>query len=88
MTICMILFLGIDPLFFLIFGYQAGKEIEKFWYMPLVAAAFFILGAWAFLDLGNFSFLRYALMYSFMGILSMLMTRFFHYLKIMAQQEK
>ncbi len=70
--VSILLFLIVDPLFFLLVGGFCGTEINKLWSLPLFSAVLFLLGAWTFFAPGELEFVFYALAYCAAGMGAML----------------
>ena len=76
MAICLLLFFALNPLFSLLCGAAAGKNLKRLWYLPLITAALFLAGAWLFFELWETAFLLYSGCYLLIGIVAMLLTAF------------
>ena len=76
MAVCLLLFFVINPLFSVIIGIFAGKDVRHLWSFPVVSTALFLIGTWIFFDLGEMSFLLYAAVYLALGIVAMLLSMF------------
>ena len=76
MAVCLILFFGLDPMFSLLLGLSAGNDVKGMWFLPLLSAAFFLMGTWIFFDPGEKAFILYALFYLFLGMTSMFFSFF------------
>lgn len=76
MAVCFILFFAINPVFSVICGVAAGKNIKQLWMIPIVVAGLFLAGVWMFFEMGESAFLLYAGIYSFIGIASMMISAF------------
>ena len=57
-------------------GAYAGKNIKKFWILPIITALFFLLGTWLFFSMGEKAFILYALGYLLLGIVAELISMF------------
>lgn len=66
--VSILLFLIVDPLFFLLVGGFCGVEMKKLWSLPLFSALLFLLGAWTFFAPGALDFVVYAIAYSVVGM--------------------
>ena len=76
MAVCLALFFVVNPLFSACIGVYAGRDLQRFWFLPIFPAAFFLLGAWLFLDAGETAFLIYAAAYALLGYAAMLISWF------------
>lgn len=74
MAACFILFYGIDPIYSLIIGRSAGKDIKHLWSLPVISAVLFLSGAWIFFDMGEIAFIMYSFIYLILGIVAMLVS--------------
>ena len=74
MALCFIMFFAINPIFFLVEGIVSGKEIKKYWFMPLVSALIYLLSMWVVFDMGETAFVLYSGIYLAMGVVTMLVT--------------
>ena len=75
MTVLLLLFFGIDPVFSLLAGYYAGKQIHRLWWVPAVSAGLFLVGAWLVFEMGESAFWTYAGIYFALGMEAMLVSR-------------
>ncbi len=74
MAACFILFFAVDPIFAVLSGIVAGKEMRKLWVLPLITAVLFLAGAWLLFDTGEKAFILYALIYLALGTAAMAIT--------------
>lgn len=74
MAVCFLLFFAVNPLYSVLVGIFAGKWIKALWSLPVISALLFLLGTWAFFDMGERAFLLYAGVYLVLGMLSMLIS--------------
>lgn len=74
MGISFILFFVVYPLFSVISGIVAGKEVGKFWMLPICTSVTFVLGTWLFFEMGEPAFILYGGIYLVVGLISMLLT--------------
>lgn len=81
MGAAVLLFLLVDPLFSLGAGIAAGWDIRLYWYVPLLNALLYWLGACLFIAGWNLSILFYVLVYAFVGAGAMCLTCFVRYLR-------
>ena len=68
MVVCFALFYGVDPIYSIMLGGFAGKDIGCLWSLPLISVVLFLAGAWIFFDAGETSFILYTLVYLVLGI--------------------
>ncbi len=68
MAVCFLLFFAVNPICSIMTGLFAGKDRAGRWYLPIAAAALFLLGVWAFFDMGEPAFLTYAAVYLCLGV--------------------
>ena len=76
MVVCIFLFFAINPIYSVIIGAFAGKDIKTLWSLPVVSPVFFLVGAWKFFAMDETAFILYASVYLFLGILTMLFSVF------------
>ena len=76
MAVCFLLFFALNPLYSVIFGVFAGKDMKHLWSLPIVSAALFLIGTWIFFDMGEMAFILYAVVYLVLGIAAMLISMF------------
>lgn len=76
MAICFLLFLGVNPLYFVLTGAYSGTNLKRLWYLPLIAACLFLARTWIFFDMGETSFLIYAAAYLLIAVFAMLLSIF------------
>ena len=74
MAITFILFFGLNPTESMFVGIYSGMDLKHRWYLPLINAALFQLGAWTVFDWGNPDFYGYVIAYLAVGLVSMLAT--------------
>lgn len=74
MLVCMLLFFAVDPILSVCIGIFTGENFRTAWYQPLLCAAFFLVGAWLFLDAGETVFLGYAGVYVTLSYLAAAIT--------------
>lgn len=67
MAICFLLFFAVDPVYAVIVGCLAGRDVRKLWFQPLLTALLFLAGTWVMFDMGEPAFVRYALVYLALG---------------------
>lgn len=78
MAACIVLFFAINPIYFIIMGVFAGKNMKNLWGMPIISAILFLFGSWIFFDMGQRAFIMYAGIYLILGISVMLISRIIH----------
>lgn len=67
MAVCFLLFFAVDPIYAVIVGCLAGRDVRKLWFQPLLTALLFLVGTWVMFDMGEPAFARYALVYLALG---------------------
>ena len=67
MVITLFLFFVIDPFFSAWLGKFCSNSVKRYWSLPLVNAAFFMVGVWLAFDFGNTDFMVYAAAYFVIG---------------------
>jgi len=72
--VILMLFYGVNPVYTIVNGFFAGKNIKKLWALPLITGAFFILGTWLIFNMGELVFLLYGGIYAALGALTMFFT--------------
>ena len=77
MAACFLLFLAVNPLYSVIIGAFAGKDLRYLWSLPVISAALFLIGTWIFFDMGETAFILYAAVYLALGIAAMLISTLF-----------
>lgn len=76
MAVCFLLLFFVNPLYAVIAGVSAGKQVKSLWWQPAVIAALFLCGAWLFFDRNETVFTLYAAGYFIAGLVSMLLAVF------------
>ncbi len=74
MAVCFLLFFAVNPLYSVIIGAFAGKDIRHLWSLPIVSAVLFLIGTWIFFSMGETAFILYAVAYLALGIAAMLIS--------------
>ena len=74
MAICFLLFFAGNPVYAIISGAFAGKDIRALWAVPAITGLLFLAGTWLLFDPGETAFLRYALIYLALGSAAMLIS--------------
>ncbi len=72
MAVCFLLFFAVNPVYSVITGAFAGKDVKHLWSLPIVSAVMFLTGTWIFFDMGETAFILYAVVYLALGIAAML----------------
>lgn len=78
MAVCFILFFAVNPIYSVIMGAFAGKNIKSLWGMPVISAVLFLLGSWIFFSMGEMAFILYAGVYLILGIAAMTISVIIH----------
>ena len=76
MAACFLLFFAVNPVYSVIIGAYAGKDIRHLWSLPVISATLFLTGTWIFFDMGETAFILYAAVYLALGIAAMLISMF------------
>ena len=76
MVVCFLLFFAVNPLYSVIIGAFAGKDVKHLWSLPVISAVLFLIGTWIFFDMGETAFILYAVVYLVLGIVAMLISMF------------
>lgn len=74
MAVCFLLFFAVNPLYSVLIGAFAGKDVKHLWSFPIVSAVLFLIGTWIFFDMGETAFILYAAVYLVIGIMAMLIS--------------
>ncbi len=72
MAVCFLLFFAVNPVYSVMAGWFAGKEIRSLWSIPMISAGLFLAGTWIFFDMGETAFILYAAAYLVLGTAGML----------------
>ena len=67
MAVCFVLFFAVNPLFSIWAGWACVAGERGAWWGPMAVAGLFLAGVWAFFDLGEPAFFRYAAVYLALG---------------------
>ena len=78
MAVCIILFYAVNPIYSVIMGVFAGKNIKRLWGMPVISAVLFLLGSWIFFSMGERAFILYAGVYLILGMAAMTISMIIH----------
>lgn len=76
MAVCFLLFFAINPLYSVVIGAFAGRDVRNLWSLPVISAVLFLIGTWFFFDMGETAFILYAAAYLALGIAAMLLSMF------------
>lgn len=76
MAVSLFLFFVLNPIYAICTGAYAGRDVKRFWALPVITALFFLAGAWWFFELGESDFILYALVYLILGMAAMLLSQF------------
>ena len=82
MAVCFILFFAINPLFSIVCGVFAGKNVKKLWMFPIFNSGMFLVGTWLFFEIGEPAFLLYSGVYFVIGMFAMLITAWLNKSKV------
>ncbi len=74
MAVCFLLFFAVNPLYSVLIGAFAGKDIRHLWSLPVISALLFLIGTWIFFEMGETAFILYAAGYLTLGIAAMLIS--------------
>ena len=53
MAVCFMLFYAVNPIYSIVIGAFAGREIKHLFSLPLISSIMYLLGVWMFFDLGE-----------------------------------
>ena len=74
MAVCFILFYAVNPIYCVVIGTFAGKDIKRLWSLPIISSILFLAGTWLLFDMGEVAFIMYAVVYLVLGLLAMLVS--------------
>ena len=77
MACSLLLLFAVNPIYALMTGVFAGKDVRRLWSLPVILAVFFLAGTWMFFDRGETAFISYAAVYLGLGIAVMLVCLIF-----------
>ncbi len=60
MAACFVLFFAVNPIYSVILGVFAGKDVKHLWSLPVISAVLFLIGTWIFFDIGEMAFVLYS----------------------------
>ena len=72
------LYFAVNPIYSVIMGVFAGKNIKRLWGMPVISAVLFLLGSWIFFSMGERAFILYAGVYLILGMAAMTISMIIH----------
>lgn len=75
MAACLLLFFVVNPIYSLVVGAFAGKDVRHMWSLPVISAVLYLSGAWLFFGMGEMAFILYAGVYLMTGLITMLVSR-------------
>nr|WP_298543088.1 hypothetical protein [uncultured Lachnoclostridium sp.] len=70
MAVCLLLFFVVNPILSIGVGIFSGRNIKTSWFQPLLCAMLFVIGTWAFFEIGEIVFIIYAGVYLILGYVS------------------
>ena len=76
MAVCFLLFFAVNPLFSVVCGTFAGRNMKQLWALPIMTAGLFLAGVWIFFDMSETAFLLYCSCYLMIGMIAMLISAF------------
>lgn len=76
MVVSLVLFFAVNPIYSVLTGVFAGKDIRRLWSLTVVSAVLFLIGTWLFFDMGEMAFILYAVVYLVLGIVVMMISMF------------
>ena len=74
MAVIFLLFFAVNPITAVLLGVFSGGNVRMAWFQPLLFAALFLLGTWAFFTMAEMAFVLYAAAYLILGYAAMLLT--------------
>ena len=77
MGVCFILFFAVNPLFSAVCGAFAGRNVRRFWMLPIITSGLFVVGVWIFFEMGEPAFLIYGAGYLLIGAVAMVIFSLF-----------
>ncbi len=72
MSITLLLFYIVNPLYTIYSGVFAGTDIRNRWFFPIILAVLFVIGTWLSFESGADSFVLYACVYLIIGFAAMI----------------
>ena len=76
MTACFVLFFAVNPIYSVVIGFFAGKDMKHLWSLSVISAVLFLVGTWVFFDMGETAFILCAVVYLALGVVAMLISMF------------
>ena len=76
MAACFVLFFAVNPIYSVVIGIFAGKDMKHLWSLSVISAVLFLFGTWVFFDMGETAFILYAVVYLALGVVAMLISMF------------
>lgn len=74
MAVCFILFYAVNPMYSIIMGIEAGKNVRSMWSLPIISSVLFLLGTWVFFDISEITFILYAGIYLVIGLAALILS--------------
>lgn len=74
MAVVFLLFFAVNPIYSVLIGAFAGRDVVHLWSLPIVSAILFVAGTWIFFDMGEIAFVMYAGIYLVLGVAAMLIS--------------
>ncbi len=71
MMAMMLMFLIINPIYYIAIGVVSSNDVKRMWVLPVVSSFLFLVGTYMFLDKSISAFLMYALIYFIISMVSM-----------------
>lgn len=78
MAVVFLLFFAVNPIYSVLIGAFAGRDVVHLWSLPVISSILFVAGTWIFFDMGETAFIMYAGIYLVLGVLSLLVSMFIH----------
>ena len=73
MAVIFLLFFAVNPIAAVLLGVFSSGNVRMAWFQPLLFAALFLLGTWAFFTMAEMAFVLYAAAYLILGYAAMLL---------------
>lgn len=74
MAVVFLLFFAVNPIYSVLIGAFAGRDVVHLWSLPVISAILFVAGTWIFFDMGETAFVMYAGIYLVIGVSAMLIS--------------
>ena len=81
MALCFILFYAVNPLYCIIGGWLAGKDIRDNLWFPVVVSVSFLIGTWSLFEFAEPAFIMYAVIYLGLSCATMFISHFVEKMK-------